>query len=298
MGLYVQGTLLAEGTATQPIIFKGVTPGAGNWTGLFFDGAEASRSRLRYVTVADAGRAYDGAHDHDHGGWLCASGVGAAGTGGGSCENQGILLRTADPSLDHLTIEDSYTDGLRVLADVPPLHPSNVAFKGNGGYAVHLQTIASLPRQLSGIALGPSSIALDGGTLPPGASIQATEPLTYTLLGYTTISRAATLSLAPGSVVQGSGDVGLYVQGTLLAEGTATGPIVFEGVTAGAGVWTGLFFDGAGASGSRLRYVTVAGAGRSYEGAHDVQHGGWLCGQIPYGPALGPGGTGGASLEK
>jgi len=295
-GLYVQGTLSALGTADQPIIFRSaaVTPTAGDWTGLFFDGAVSSSSQLSYVTVADAGRDYyyDAGYDaHPHwGGWLCAeagrlgTSVGAAGANGHDYRTQAILLRGSSPSFDHLTVQNSQTDGIYALADAPPLQLSHAAFVGNGWYAIHLENIASLPQQPGTLDLGASSIAMDGGALPSDVSVSATQALSYTLLGYPTIAQTATLSLAPGSVVLGQpGNTGLYVQGTLSALGTPDEPITFESaaMTPTAGDWTGLFFDGPSSSDSRLNYVTVADAGRDYyyDAGYDahLHWGGWLC---------------------
>jgi len=101
--------------------------------------------------------------------------------------------------------------------------------------------------------------------LPTSGSVASVQPLTYTLLGYPTIAPGATPSLAPGSVVLAGGNTGLYVRGTLLADGTANAPITFRssGSSPSRGDWTGLFFDGSGASGSQLSYVTITDAGRN-----------------------------------
>ncbi len=199
VGLYVQGTLLAQGTTNQPITFTSAASPAvpGDWTGLFFDGVGASGSVLSHVTVADAGRAYaydPGGYDYHGGwgGWLCAEagrlGANTGGANGHDCDNAAVLLRGSSPAFDHLSVQNSQTDGLYALADAPPLQLSHASFVGNGGYAIHLQNIASLPTQPGTLDLSNSSLALDGGTLAGPSTVSATQGLTYTLLGYPTVA--------------------------------------------------------------------------------------------------------------
>jgi len=300
-GLYVRGTLRANGTGDAPITFRSMSgdPSCGGWTGLFFDGSAASDSRLSHVTIQDAGRSYGGDYNgyrNSFGGWLCNTaglvGPGAGGANGFYCYTQAVLLRAAAPTFDHLTVRNSQTDGLYAMGDVPSLPLTNANFDNNGGYAIHLENIASLPAQVGTLSLGvngtasypdpASSIAINGGVLPAGVSVTATESLTYTLLGYPTIAPGASLSLKPGSTVLAGGNTGLYVQGTLDAQGSENAPIVFRSTSGNPsrGDWTGLFFDGASASTSRLSYVTVLDAGRSYGGdyyGYRNSFGGWLC---------------------
>ncbi len=315
-GIYVQGTLRAQGTVDAPITFQSTSgnPSRGDWTGLFFDGSEASGSQLSYVTIADAGRTYGADRwgwgwRGGWGGWLCSepgyAGPSAGGSNGHECVTDAVLLRTASPTFDHVTIRDSQTDGLYAMGDVPPLQLTNDTFVDNSGYAVHLENIASLPVQVGTFAFTGNgggdyprpgdSIAINGGVLTSGNAVTATQALTYTLLGYPTIAPEATFSLAPGSVVLAGGNAGLYVRGTLLAQGTADAPITFRSMSGspGRGDWTGLFFDGPDASGSQLSYVTVQDAGRSY-GADRWGWGwrggwgGWLCSEAGYaGPSAG-----------
>ena len=95
MGQYIRivsyGTLTAIGTAEQPIVFASnqtTTPTAGYWRSLLFMPG-ASASRLSYVTASYGGR-NDG-----------ASGYAT------------IYVEGSSPILDHLTITDSGTWGLR-----------------------------------------------------------------------------------------------------------------------------------------------------------------------------------------
>ena len=119
VGLYVQGVLDARGTALRPITFRSgrAKPKAGDWTGLFFDGADASGSRLYYVSVFDAGRSYRKNGATGWGGWLCFKGPDAGGAGGQQCDNQGVLIRGTVPSFRQLALRD---DGPPVLRDLSP----------------------------------------------------------------------------------------------------------------------------------------------------------------------------------
>ncbi|MVM31139.1 right-handed parallel beta-helix repeat-containing protein [Spirosoma sp. HMF4905] len=73
------------------------------------------------------------------------------------------------------------------------------------------------------------------------------------------------LRLNPGVVLQLSRDVSILVdsKGYLTAVGTATRPITFGGVEAGAGQWRGLHFSYSASLNNKLDYVNISGGGSS-----------------------------------
>lgn len=79
------------------------------------------------------------------------------------------------------------------------------------------------------------------------------------------VGEGATLSVEPGVTVKIPGGRGIYVAGTLNAQGTASNRITFTSASASPlpGAWDEICFSGAGASGSVMRYCDVmyGGAG-------------------------------------
>ncbi|MGH2388564.1 MAG: FecR domain-containing protein [Chloroflexota bacterium] len=95
------------------------------------------------------------------------------------------------------------------------------------------------------------------GTLASAVWTASAGP--YLLTGGVTLPAGATLSIAPGTLVEMGSYAYLYVQGTLKAQGTAAAPIVFTSAAAQPkpGDWQYIRFDGPRASASVLDYVQV-----------------------------------------
>lgn len=89
----------------------------------------------------------------------------------------------------------------------------------------------------------------------------------YTITKSITISSNATLTIEAGVTLNMSIDtaiiVGSSTAGRLLANGTATNPIVLTSPTQGAGDWIGIQFWGNTASGSRISYAKLDYCGQS-----------------------------------
>lgn len=113
-----------------------------------------------------------------------------------------------------------------------------------------------------------SSVEPVAGTI--AADTTWTSDKTYLVNGNVGIAPGATLTIQPGTVVQFNGDYALNVGGTLIADGTAGQPIVFQ-PAAGVSGWQRILFDdpatdaatdGSGAyqSGTILRHIRVEGA--------------------------------------
>jgi hypothetical protein len=142
VGLYVEGTLSAVGTASQPITFTSsntTSPSPGNWMGLYLNGSGASGSQLSYVSIQDAGRSWN-ANDfnHDYGGWECPAGnpnPGPGGSGGYGCITTALLLNSTAPTLNHLTINDSQTDWLHIQGSVPEQNLGSITFANTGAFS-------------------------------------------------------------------------------------------------------------------------------------------------------------------
>jgi hypothetical protein len=130
-----------------------------------------------------------------------------------------------------------------------------------------------------GVAVGCGGSSTSETTPPPsgsgslGASIDEDQTLSgdVALPASTTISPGVTLTLAAGTKLHASKDAALVVQGTLVAAGDSSAPVVFEATEHGtAGAWAGIEVQSGGKA--TLNHAEIhdaamafqAGAGSSY----------------------------------
>jgi hypothetical protein len=158
---------------------------------------------------------------------------------------------------------------------------TNVTLTGNSGDAVAFAdpSVAPLLSGLTATGNGVDAVTFDTGKLA-GSYTLANAGLPYRWRGDLTVPVGATLTVKPGVTVQGQGMVRFYVNGTILALGTADAPIAFTGYTGTAGDWGGIIISGTSVApniGSRLDHVTLANGG-NYASGNLVL--GWASAQV------------------
>ncbi len=136
--------------------------------------------------------------------------------------------------------------------------PLKLRLTANGGYVVeHNFTITT---RSSDEPIGP--VTLTTNTI-------WTNDKTYIVNGNVAVANGATLTIQPGTTIKFNGNYKLWIQGKLIANGTAAQPIVFKSNT--SGTWDQILFDDAAedavadvngnyTSGNILRYVHVEGS--------------------------------------
>ncbi len=219
--LKIQGKLIAQGTATDPIYFTSykndnlfgdsnndgsTTPAAGDWRGVFFDATSDNTSIMEYCIVSFAGRDYYGA----------------------------ITTKNASPTIRNCTLENSYygakfegvsnptfennTIGSSQMVPVAMSFEANPTFTNNSFSASDNQYDA---------------IGILGGTLVGDAHLiqrdfTSVSNVTYLLLGTVTVPAGKTLTIDPGIVIKGYYySHKIRIEGKFVADGTAASPIVF-----------------------------------------------------------------------
>jgi hypothetical protein len=298
--LFVQGTLLAQGTAGAPIAFTslrddshaGDTNGdgtsvgqPGDWSAVRF--AAGSTGRLTYAFVG-----YGGSGAYDHNGRYTAA---------------ELESFSSDVMLDHVTLRSSGTSGCygdNVSVQVThgqvndnvayglywngvgasvPLTISDTTFSGNGTGAgwLHFRDATGTVTFERNAATGPKNGFRADGRLNGGSLTWNNEDdLPLLINGGLTVAPSTTLTLASGTIAKfGDARDVLVVQGTLTATATALAPIILtslsddthggdtngDGASEGRpGQWSALRF--APGSTGRLGYVSVSFGG---SGAYD-----------------------------
>ena len=243
--LLVQGTLIARGTAADPIIVTSAAaqPKPGDWQYWKFDGAGAAGSVLDHVRLF-YGSANGGAN--------------------------GMLSLTGGANI-HVT-SSVFSQGTRtgIWAD-SATRPTiaTCVFAGLGGYAVD-GPVDDLGL-ITGASYGPNQRGVQvAGTISHDASWERPD-VPYELTGGITLIRGVTLTIAPGTVLAMEPGAYLLVQGTFTAHGTDAAPILVTSApppptTPAAtvatwqpkpGDWQYWKFDGAGAAGGVLDHVRL-----------------------------------------
>jgi parallel beta-helix repeat protein len=265
--IHVYGTLLAEGTAAQPIVFTSqeATPAAGNWRGIYFD-PNAGGSRLIYCTVAYAGNDNSVVYDR----WY---------------RYASLYTYNSSPTFDHLTLTDSYNHGIECSGgspiftnltvartrcnglrlndgSAPTLTDASFTQAGtlDGYYAVNLDANCRPdPTRVAFTDCARSGVQIRGGTMSADTRWKrwaANAP--YAITGDTQVD--ATLTVDPGVTLK-FWVAWLRVYGRLVADGTperitvtslrddtVLGDTNGDGATSApaAGDWSGIYLQASG----------------------------------------------------
>jgi len=268
--LTVAGTLNADGTASDPIIFTdrhddsagphgmpsdtnnngSSAAGSEQWGAIQFQSGSTG-SVMDYVDIRWGGYNRDGMVTLDHAGL----------------------------SLTNSTLQHSSSDGMRIVNANPLI--ADIAIQNNAWSAISMN-MASNPA-ISDVTLtgnGTNGLWLDGGTISTDAFWD--DPgVVYVLGNDVTVSTGATLTIGPGQIIKPNWwGVDLFVAGTLDAQGTATAPIIFtdrhdddaggdtnnNGVsTAGSERWGRIEFQGADAN-NLMDHVELRYGGNGSDG--------------------------------
>ena len=287
--LTVNGTLIAQGTPDQRIIFTSykddshggdtnsdgstTTPGQQNWDGIYFM-PTSTGSVMDYCVVKYAG--WESGTAQKEAGIYCEGSSPTI----SNCEIKwnrmyGILLVNASPVIEGNTITGHYY-GVHLSGSSAPVITNN-SFLDNDR-AIYLPGV--VPATISGNTVTGSSGDNAGiyvhGTLAADATLVSNAGMPYVFNGVT-VSAGKTLTIQPGTIVkfENSGSK-LTVNGTLIAQGTPDQRIIFTSykddshggdtnsdgtsTTPGQQNWDGIYFMPT-STGSVMDYCVVKYAG-------------------------------------
>lgn len=247
------GTLLAEGTAAQPITFTAAytTPKPGLYRMIAIDSGAA---RFDHCVINSAGMRGDPA--------LLIGAVSQVEVR--NCRiygNNGDGMQVNN-NTGAITLENSAffsnTNGLR-LNNAGPVTASGCQFRDNAQYGV-LQNFNDTFNYADNVISdnGLAGVGINGGTRLTAMTFGPSGN-SFRVLGDVTVGPTATLTIQPGVQVAFAQYKGLVVEGTLDAAGTATQPITFTGTAETSDWWWGIIVRNAGSA--TLEHATVAYAG-------------------------------------
>ena len=243
-GFYVDGTLVARGTALSPILFTSdeAVKQPGQWKGLDFRSTAGTNSIMENCIVE------------------CA----AAPAGG---NNENIRFDSAPPVLiTNCTIRSSFGNGMTMYLSDPRVFGCTFANNGatNGGFAIAMRTdCLPLLRNNAAVGNGKNAIGIFGFYISrTGTWVRDNIP--YTIYEEAQLNNGVTLTIEPGTVIQFERVFdGFYVDGTLVARGTALNPILFtsDDAVKQPGQWRVLDFRSTASTNSIMENCIVECAG-------------------------------------
>lgn len=273
-GLYIEGTLDAQGTAALPIVFKSraAAPAKGDWNGIYL-GPGAGGSVLKYAQV-----------HHASGLGYCYYGCRGLGTYNGADRYAAVYVDNCSPSITNCLFANGYGNGIEVYQGKPVIQDNTFQDFGAEYYTIVLDTMDTFPIMsgnsvsgtgYQGVKVAGGSVSTNGVWPNPGAGFA------YFIPGSVTIPEGKTLTIAKGiTAYVTKGNVGVYVYGTLLALGTPAERITFTSWTGTPkeGDWNGVYVAPTGGA-SELRHVSIhysGGLGSCYYGCSGLinVHGG------------------------
>jgi hypothetical protein len=221
-----QGTVLAQGTATAPIIVTSdaANPAPGDWQYIAIDGLGATNSSLAYVQMF-------------YGSW------------NGGADGMLSVTGGAKPTISNSVFAQATNYGLWADDGSRPTI-SNCVFAGDASPAI--STPADDAALVSGTSVGPNQAGIEvRNTTITDSGTWNRQNAPYLIDGGT-LNAGRTITIAAGTVLEMSSGAAFDVQGTLQVNGTASAPVI---VTSAAsqpkpGDWQYITFDGPKAGGS------------------------------------------------
>jgi hypothetical protein len=240
--LYVaqSGSLTAVGTAATPIVFTGEQATPGYWRGIQWVYSNSINNELQHAVV-EYGGAVDGA------GNLTLDGL----------SSQQARLKLADVTLrnsanygfvfDGDTIVDAFTRVTSTGNKRPGLAPATLVkvFGADSSFTGNAENL-----------LWVSADTLDTQTW-------RAINVPYWLYADTSYTVNGTLTVAPGVQLVFSSNSQLYVSqsGALIAKGTSTAPIRFQGLQPTPGYWRGINFVYSNSTSNQIDFASITDAG-------------------------------------
>jgi len=245
--MIVYGTLMTEGTASEPVTFTRAPELSGTWNYIQFYNENTNLSEMEYTIFEHGGHVFN--ETSNLGAIECRTGASPTFT---NCTFQnsqnGIqCYEKANPQLMNCTFKDNNRFGINVINSSP--HVEGCTISGNGAGGLHLNTsgIASTyPTFSNNTWTADNRIMVKGNIQEAGPPDSSNAP--YVIDRELRIEGGAILTIDPGVQVHFvDGGSGLKVSNSSLhAIGTKALPIKFKRATENTDFWNRLYIFGVG----------------------------------------------------
>jgi len=237
----VNGTLIADGSTDQ-ITFtsNAATPSPGDWRRIYFVNPEPG-CLMDNCLIQYGGSSTSNVYIYGDGSNVTIrnSEISYSGNTGIGVDNY------ADPIIQNCTISDNLDYGISCHFGYSTPFVSDCILENNGNYAMNVQApgVDRITGNYTITGNNPDAIHVISGSVYTCTWINPTVP--YAIGGNITVANGHTLTLEPGNTLKFTGNYRFEVNGTLIADGTASDKITFTSNQAipAPGDWLYLYFN-------------------------------------------------------
>jgi hypothetical protein len=241
-----EASIMAAGTAENPVVFGPVSQTAGNFGSIIIEHRVRSDSEFRHTKI----------------------------TGGGS--GAPVLDVRAAITVDHLTLDNNNT-GLKLAGPGFSARSTALTITKTAAQTASVQPNTAITLPKGGTYSGNTQdwISVAGGTYTAKGTL-ANLGVPYRIESKINTRDASELTIEAGTTLLMAADSNFEFgwnsnQSTITAVGTAESPIVFKGVNDVPGYWNGIIIERNVVSSSKLDYVRLENGGKA-DGAALILH--------------------------
>lgn len=242
IGVYDQGFIKAVGTASQPIIIRGTDDVRGLWRGIHIE-TNTLNNQLDHVTIANAGSNYV----------YCCNTVGS------------IFLKDGQLSIKNTTITTGEGYGLVALekATLREYEALTITDHKENPLYIHMERAGELDGMGSDYTGNDeNSLFLFKSTLDQETIMPETN-IPYLVEGVMDIKSDLVLEAGVRMEMLENSGLGVYENGTLSLDGTASKPVAIGGKEGNKGYWRGIHIE-TNSSKNVFTYAEISDAGSNY----------------------------------
>jgi len=238
------GSLNAQGTEDEPVVFRGVNEVSGFWRGILFKSNSAD-NELEHVIIKDAGENFVE---------CCGSPT-------------SLELKSGRVKLSHVTIENGAAYGLIIRDEVRVSTFNNIVINTHEEAPVSISTnkISDLNNENCDFSGNDDDyIEVVGNAISESADFRSQSvPYFFSATGTITLSDAMTVDPGVDFIMANNGGIYINSTGYLEANGQASDKITFRGEVQSPGYWRGIHFESNNSKNS-LDHVDIQHAGSNF----------------------------------
>lgn len=239
--LFSSGTLDAQGTEDEPIIFRGEEQVSGYWRGVEIN-ANSNDNQLSHLIIRHAGSARTS----------CCT------------DPTSLKLKNGRVSVSDLTVEKGEGIGVYVTSDVRVGNFSRIRVKTHESYPLRLPTtqLEILDGEGSDFSGNDNDLAYLALSKNNSSLIVHKINIPYFITDTWTIG--ATTTIEPGAQFTFDNAGGIYVEdnASLAINGQASDVVIFQGKIEEPGAWKGIHYGNSVSSKNTIKNAVISDAGR------------------------------------
>jgi len=244
IGVYDNGALKAQGTAGEPIIFRGEQQVRGFWRGIHIE-SNSLDNVLSHIKISDAGSNYV----------YCCNEVAT------------VFLKGGSLTYNHVELSNGGSVGFRVTGDNATLREvSNNTFTNHTKYPVSgiIEKIAQIVETTSDFSGNLENyIFIENSDVKNDISLKKGNVPYLIETGVIDVTRKLTIDAGVQIFMEEDAGIGVFDEGALTIDGTSTEPVVMKGIQNVQGYWRGIHIE-SNSIDNKLTHAIISNAGSNY----------------------------------